>query len=125
MMAQVERSGRPADEGVKAQVVQHLLDLETFLQAAEKAGVKASKGYEQKATVALQQVMAGLMMADYQKKVKVSDAEAKAEYDQFVASLAGQQVAPFDQVKPQIVQHLAQQKVAKFQQDLLSKARIQ
>ncbi len=125
MLAQVARSGRPVDEGVKGQVVQHLLDLETFVQAAEKAGVKASKGYEQKATIALQQVMAGLLLADYQQKVKVSDTEAKAEYDQFAASMAGQQVAPFEQVKPQIVQHLAQQKVAKFQQDLLQKARVQ
>lgn len=126
MLAQVERSGRPVDDGVRTQIVQHLLDLETFVQAAEKAGVKASKGYEQKATIALQQVMAGLMLADYQKKVKVSDAEAKAEYDQFAAGApAGQQLPAFEQIKPQILQHLAQQKVGQFQENLLRKARVQ
>ena len=126
MLAQVERSGRPVDDGVRTQIVQHLLDLETFVQAAEKAGVKASKGYEQKATIALQQVMAGLMLADYQKKIKVSDAEAKAEYDQFAAGApAGQQLPAFEQIKPQILQHLAQQKVGQFQENLLRKARVQ
>jgi len=125
MLAQVERSGRPVDDGVKAQVVQHLLDVETFVQAAEKQGLKASKGYEQKATVAMQQAMAGLLLADYQKKVKVSDAEAKAEYDKFAAGSAGQQLPEFEQVKPQIFQHLAQQKVAQFQENLIKKARVQ
>jgi len=125
MLAQVERSGRPVDDGVKAQVVQHLLDVETFVQAAEKQGLKASKGYEQKATVAMQQAMAGLLLADYQRKVKVSDAEAKAEYDKFAAGSAGQQLPEFEQVKPQIVQHLAQQKVVQFQENLIKKARVQ
>jgi len=125
MLAQVERSGRPVDDGVKAQVVQHLLDVETFVQAAEKQGLKASKGYEQKATVAMQQAMAGLLLADYQRKVKVSDAEAKAEYDKFAAGSAGQQLPEFEQVKPQIFQHLAQQKVAQFQENLIKKARVQ
>lgn len=125
MLAQVTRSGRPVDDGVKAQVVQHLLDLETFIQAAEKQGVKASKGYEQKATIAQQQVMAGLMLADYQKKVSVSDAEVKAEYDKFAASNTGQELPAFEQIKPQIAQHLAQQKVAQFQDNLIRKARVQ
>ncbi len=126
MLAKVARSGRPVDDGVKAQIVQHLLDLETFMQAAEKAGVKASRSYEQKATVALQQVMAGLLLADYQDKIKIGDAEAKAEYDRFAASGAADQPLPdFEQIKPQIVQHLAQQKAAQFQENLLKKARVQ
>ena len=125
MLAQVARSGRPVDDGVKAQVVQHLLDLETFIQAAEKQGVKAAKGYEQKAAIAQQQVLAGLMLADYQNKVKVSDAEIKAEYDKFASSNAGQELPAFEQIKPQIAQHLAQQKVAQFQENLIRKARLQ
>ncbi len=125
MLAQVARSGRPVDDGVKAQVVQHLLDLETFIQAAEKQGVKAAKGYEQKAAIAQQQVLAGLMLADYQSKVKVSDAEIKAEFDKFAASAAGQPLPEFEQIKPQIAQHLAQQKLAQFQENLIKKARVQ
>lgn len=125
MLAQVARSGRPVDDGVKAQVVQHLLDLETFIQAAEKQGVKAAKGYEQKAAIAQQQVLAGLMLADYQNKVKVSDAEIKAEYDKFASSNAGQELPAFEQIKPQIAQHLAQQKVGQFQENLIRKARVQ
>lgn len=125
MLAQVARSGRPVDDGVKAQVTQHLLDLETFVQAAEKQGVKTSKTYQQKATIALQQVMVGLMLADYQDKVKVSNEEIKAEYDRFASSNAGQELPPMDQLKPQIAQHLAQQKLAQFQENLIKKARVQ
>ena len=125
LRAQLERSGRPIDDGVKGQMTEHLLDIETFAQAAEKAGVKAGKGYEQKATVALQQLMAALLFADYQKKIQISDAEAKTEYDNFAARNEGQKLPPFEALKPQIVQHLGQQKLAKYQEELVKKARIQ
>lgn len=125
MLAQVERSGRPVDDQLKTQVTEHLLDLETFVQAAGQQGIKASKGYEQKATIALQQVMAALMFAEQQKKTKVSDADVKAEYDRFAAGNPGQQLPPLEQIKPQIVQALAQQKVMEYQENLIKKARVQ
>ena len=125
MLAQVERSGRPVDDQVKAQVTEHLLDLETFVQAAGQQGIKTGKGYEQKATIALQQVMAALMFAEQQKKTQVSDADVKAEYDRFTAGNPGQQLPPIEQVKPQIVQALAQQKVMQYQENLIKKARVQ
>ena len=125
MLAQIERSGRPVDDQVKAQVTEHLLDLETLVQAAGQQGIKAAKGYEQKATIALQQVMAALMFAEQQKKTQVSDADVKAEYDRFAAGNPGQQLPPIEQIKPQIVQALAQQKVMEYQENLIKKARVQ
>ena len=125
MLAQLERSGRPVDDQVKAQVTEHLLDLETFVQAAGQQGIKTGKGYEQKATIALQQVMAALMFAEQQKKTQVSDADVKSEYDRFAAGNPGQQLPPLDQIKPQIVQALAQQKVMEYQENLIKKARVQ
>ena len=35
------------------------------------------------------------------------------------------QLPPFDQVKPQIVQQMQQQKLAKFQDDLRAKAKVE
>ena len=126
LLAQLQRNGRPTDDGVKGQITEHLLDIETFAQAAEKAGVKAGKGYEQKATVALQQLMAAMLFADYQKQIQISDADAKAEYDGFIARNAGgETLPPFEALKPQIIQHLSQQKLAKYQEDLIKKARVQ
>ena len=125
MLTQVARSGRPVDDQVKAQVTEHLLDLETFVQAAAKQGVKTGKGYEQKATIALQQVMAAMLFAELQQKTQVSDAEVKAEYDSFAAGNPGQQLPTLEQVKPQIVQALAQQKVMQYQEKLIQKARVQ
>ncbi len=69
--------------------------------------------------------MAALKFAEQQKKTQVSDADVKAEYDRFAAGNPGQQLPPLEQVKPQIVQALAQQKVMQYQENLMKKARVQ
>lgn len=126
MVMQVERSGRPVDEEMKAQITEHLLDLETFVQAAEKQHLKSSKGYEQKAIIALQQLQASLLFADQQKKITVSDVDIQAEYDNFAKRNKGEQeLPPLEQIKPQIAQALAQRKVNVYQEGLIRKARVQ
>ena len=125
MLAQVEPQ-RPSGSTTASgpQIVQHLLDLET-VQAAEKAGVKASKGYEQKATIALQQVSgrpdAGRLPEEGQGQR--CRGQRPNTTSSPLAPPAGQQLPAFEQIKPQILQHLAQQKVGQFQENLLRKAR--
>ena len=58
----------------------------------------------------------------------MTDVPVKAQFGWHVISLEDvreAQLPPFDQVKPQIVQQMQQQKLAKFQDDLRAKAKVE
>ncbi len=88
---QVERSGRPVDDEVKAQIREELIMREIFAQEAERRGLKASAGYRQQVELAAQTILIRELFADFEKKNTVSDAEVKAEYDKFASANAGQE----------------------------------
>jgi len=88
---QVERSGRPVDDEVKAQIREELIMREIFAQEAERRGLKASAAYRQQVELAAQTILIRELFADFDKKNKVSDAEVKAEYDKFASANAGQE----------------------------------
>lgn len=88
---QVERSGRPVDDTLKAQIKEELIAREIFVQEAEKRGLKASKEYKAQAELALQTILIRELFADFQRKNPVTDAEVKAEYDKFAAANGGQE----------------------------------
>lgn len=91
LVQQVERSGRPVDDAMRAQIKEELILREIFTQEAERRGLRASAAYKSQAELALQAILIRELFADFQRKNPVSDAEVKAEYDKFVAANSGQE----------------------------------
>jgi peptidyl-prolyl cis-trans isomerase C len=62
---------------------------EIFVQEAEKRGLAASPDYKAQMELARQNILVQALLADYEKKNPISDAEVKAEYDKFKAQSSG------------------------------------
>jgi len=62
---------------------------EIFVQEAEKRGLAASPDYKAQMELARQNILVQALLADYEKKNPVSDAEVQAEYDKFKAQASG------------------------------------
>ena len=62
---------------------------EMFVQEAEKRGLAASADYKAQMEIARQNILVQALLADYEKKNPVSDAEIKTEYDKFKAQASG------------------------------------
>jgi len=88
---QVEASGRPVDDQVRAQLKEEVILREIFVQEAQKRGIGASKDYQDQIELARQTIMIRALFTDFQKKNPVTDAEVKAEYDKFVAANSGKE----------------------------------
>jgi peptidyl-prolyl cis-trans isomerase C len=88
---QVEASGRPVTEEVRAQIKEEAVLREIFMQEAQKRGVAASEDYKNQMELARQTLMIRGLFADFQKKNPVSDADLKAEYDKFTAANGGKE----------------------------------
>ena len=88
---QVERSGRPVDDTMKAQIKDELITREVFAQEAERRGLKSSPDYRSQVELATQTILIRELFADFQKKNPVTDADIKAEYDKFTAANAGKE----------------------------------
>jgi peptidyl-prolyl cis-trans isomerase C len=91
LQQQVERSGRPVDEAMLAQLKEEIIAREIFMQEAEKRGLKTSKDYKAQVELATQTILIRELFADFQRKNPVSDAELKADYDKFTAANGGQE----------------------------------
>ena len=91
LVQQVERSGRPVDDAMRAQIKEELILREIFTQEAERRGLRASAAYKTQAELATQAILIRELFADFARKNPVSDAEVKAEYDKFAAANAGQE----------------------------------
>ncbi len=216
---QMARAGRPVTPDQMNQLKDEVVAREIFMQEARKRGLDTTDAFKDQMELARQSILIRELFADFQKKNPVGDAEAKAEYDKFVAANGGKeyrarhilveneeeakaiiaslkkgarfedlakksskdpgsganggdldwanadsyvpefsdamkklgkgqmtetpvktqfgwhvirlddvreaQLPPFDQVKPQIVQQMQQQKLAKFQDDLRAKAKVE
>ena len=216
---QMAKAGRPVTPDQMNQLKDEVVAREIFMQEARKRGLDTTNEFKDQMELARQAILIRELFADFQKKNPVSDADAKAEYDKFVAANGGKeyrarhilvenedeakaiiaslkkgakfediakksskdpgsganggdldwanadnyvpefsaalkklekgqttevpvktqfgwhvirledvrdaQLPPFDQVKPQIVQQMQQQKLAKFQDDLRAKAKVE
>ena len=91
LSAQVARSGRPITPEITAQIKEEVIAREIFMQEAQKRGLDASDDYKAQLEIARQGILIRELFADYQKKNPVTDAEAKAEYDKFVAANGGKE----------------------------------
>ena len=88
---QLERSGRPVTDDIKAQLKEEVIAREVFAQEAERRGIKGSAAYKSQVEFAAQTILIRELFADFQRKSAVSDAEVKAEYDKFAAANGGQE----------------------------------
>lgn len=86
--AQAARSGQPVPPELGQQLRDEVIAREIFMQEAERRGLQATPEYRAKMELARQGVLINELFADFQEKNKVSDAEAKAEYDRIVAAQA-------------------------------------
>ena len=62
---------------------------EMFVQEAEKRGVASSPEYKAQMEMARQSILVQGLLADYEKKNPVTDADIQAEYDKFKAQAGG------------------------------------
>ena len=59
---------------------------EIFVQEAEKRGLAASPDFKMQMELAREQILVQALLADFEKKNPVNDAEIKAEYDKIKAA---------------------------------------
>lgn len=62
---------------------------EMFVQEAEKRGLAASPEFKAQMEMARENILVQALLADYEKKNPVTDAEVKAEYDKYKAQASG------------------------------------
>ena len=91
LAAQVAKSGRPVTPELTAQIKDEVITREVFMQEAQKRGLDASDDFKTQIELARQAILIRELFADFQKKNPVTDAEAKAEYDKFVAANGGKE----------------------------------
>jgi peptidyl-prolyl cis-trans isomerase C len=64
---------------------------EMFVQEAERRGLASSPDYKAQMELARENILIQALVADYEKKNPISDAEIKAEYDRFKAQAGGKE----------------------------------
>ncbi len=88
---QVAKSGRPVTPEIQQQIKDEVITREIFLQEAQKLGLDATEDYRIQMDLARQTILIRELFANYQKTNPVTDADAKAEYDKFVAANSGKE----------------------------------
>ena len=91
LAAQVTKSGRPITPEVSNQIKDEVIAREIFMQEAGKRGLEGSDDYKNQMELARQTILIRALFADFQDKNPVTDADAKAEYDKYVAANAGKE----------------------------------
>jgi peptidyl-prolyl cis-trans isomerase C len=90
-VAQVQKAGRPVDEGVRAQIREEVINREVFMQEAQRLGLDAGDDYRTQLELNRQAILIRSLFEDFAKKNPVTDAEAKAEYDKVVGVRGGKE----------------------------------
>ena len=88
---QLTRSGRPMTPEMEAQIKEELISREVFAQEAQKRGIEKSNDYKDQVELARQTILIRELFADEEIKNPVTDADAKAEYDKFIAANSGKE----------------------------------
>ncbi len=91
LQAQMAKAGRPATPDMQSQLKEEVIAREVFVQEAEKRGLAGSEDFKVQMELARQGLLIRELFADWQKKNPVTDAEAKAEYDKYVAAAGGKE----------------------------------
>jgi peptidyl-prolyl cis-trans isomerase C len=91
LAAQVARSGRPVTPEMQVQMREAVIAREIFAQEAQKRGLDATDEYKSQVEQARQTILINELVADFQKKNPVTDADMKAEYDKFAAANGGKE----------------------------------
>ena len=92
LKAQVEASGQPVPPEMDKMIKEEVIFREVLMQEANRRGLANSDIYKQQMEMARQTVLVNALRADFEKKNPVTDADAKAEYDKFVAANAGKEI---------------------------------
>jgi peptidyl-prolyl cis-trans isomerase C len=89
---QLAAAGRPVPPEMEGQLREAVIMREIFMQEAQKAGLDASDSYKTQLEAARQDILIRALFDDFRKRGgAVSDEEAKAEYDKFVAANSGKE----------------------------------
>ena len=88
---QLAKSGRPVTPEMQGQLRDEVITREVFMQEAQKRGLDVTDDFKLQMELARQSLLIRELFNDYQKKNPVTDADAKAEYDKFVAANGGKE----------------------------------
>ncbi|RZL58501.1 MAG: peptidylprolyl isomerase, partial [Variovorax sp.] len=88
---QLARAGRPVTPEMAPQLRDEVIAREIFMQEAQKQGLEASDDYKNQLELARQSILISALRDNYGKQNPVSDADAQAEYDKFVAANGGKE----------------------------------
>jgi len=85
MVKQMTAQGQPDTPQLRGAVKEELINREILMQEADKQGLAKSDDVKNQLELARQSIVIRALIADYLKKNPVSDADIKAEYDNFKA----------------------------------------
>ncbi|MBB3176458.1 peptidylprolyl isomerase [Variovorax sp. Sphag1AA] len=88
---QLAAAGRPVTPEMQDQLREEVIAREVFMQEAQKQGLDATDDYKNQLELARQAILIRQLFENYRKTNVVSDADAKAEYDKFVAANSGKE----------------------------------
>ena len=88
---QLAAAGRPVTPEMQEQLREEVIAREVFMQEAQKQGLDATEDYKNQLELARQAILIRQLFENYRKTNSVSDADAKAEYDKFVAANSGKE----------------------------------
>jgi peptidyl-prolyl cis-trans isomerase C len=86
LAAQLERSGKPVGPEMEQQLREEVIAREIFMQEAQRRGMEANEDFKFQMEMAKQSLLIRELFTDFQKNTVISDAEAKAEYDRYMAN---------------------------------------
>ncbi|OUM02905.1 peptidylprolyl isomerase [Variovorax sp. JS1663] len=88
---QLAAAGRPVTPEMQGQLREEVVAREIFMQEAQKQGLDATEDYKNQLELARQAILIRQLFDNYRKTNAVSDADAQAEYDKFVAANGGKE----------------------------------
>jgi len=88
---QLAAAGRPVTPEMQGQLREEVVAREIFMQEAQKQGLDATDDYKNQLELARQAILIRQLFDNYRKTNAVSDADAQAEYDKFVAANSGKE----------------------------------
>ena len=91
MAQQVARTGRQITPEMQDQIKQEVIAREIFVQEAKARGLDGSDDFKAQLELTRETILIRELFADFEKKNPVTDADAQAEYDKFVAANSGKE----------------------------------
>jgi len=88
---QLAKAGRPVGPEMQGQLRDEVITREVFLQEARKRGLDITNDFKVQMDLARQSLLIRELFNDFQQKNPVTDADAKAEYDKFIAANGGKE----------------------------------